>query len=134
MDRSKWNDRKELKKFGIGLAAILAVVATVQWIRGNGLFPWFYTGAGVILASGLAVPKLLKPLFILFYHIGLVLGWFMTRLILTILYFFVITPIGRLTRLSGKKHLDTGFRDGSATYWIDRSESRDAGKSYEEQF
>ena len=134
MDRSKWNDRKELKKFGIGLAAILAVIATAQWIRENGLFPWFYAGAGLILASGLAAPVLLKPLFIIFSYIGLVLGWFMTRLILTILYFCIITPIGRLTRLSGKKHLDTGFRDGSSTYWIDRQDSRDNRKTYEEQF
>jgi len=134
MDRSKWNNRTELKKFGIGLAAILAVIATVQWIRGNGLFTWFYAGAGVVLASGLAVPMLLKPLFILFSFIGLVLGWFMTRLILTVFYFCIMTPIGRLTRLSGKKHLDTGFRDGSSTYWIDRSDFRDRRQTYEEQF
>jgi len=134
MDRSKWNDRRELRKFGIGLAAILLVIATVQWIRGNSLYPWFYAGAGLVLASGLAVPILLKPLFILFSYIGLVLGWFMTRLILTIFYFLIITPMGRFTRLTGKKHLDTGFRDGSATYWIDRSDSREMQKTFEEQY
>ena len=68
MDKSKFNDKNEWRKFGIGLGIILSVIATIQLIIGRELYPYFY-GAGIfVLLIGLILPILIKPLFILFSY------------------------------------------------------------------
>ena len=109
MDKSKFNDKNEWRKFGIGLAIILAVIATVQLIIGRDLYLYFYIAGVLSLTIGLAIPILLKPIFILFSYIGFVLGWFMTRVILSILFYLIFTIIGVASKLFNKTFLDIMF-------------------------
>ena len=74
MDKSKFNDKKEWRKFGIGVAAILAVIATIQLIVGKELFIYFYGVAVFFLFFGLLLPIIIKPVYILFSYLGFVLG------------------------------------------------------------
>ncbi len=125
MDKSKFNELKEWRNFGIGLGVILAVIATVQLIMKTPLqinnipvYVFFYGAAVLSFVLALVLPILLKPVYILFMYIGFGLGFVMTRLILGILFYLIITPIGWLGRLFGKRFLDTGFKRDRDSYWL----------------
>jgi len=134
MDKSKFKDQREWKKFGIGLSIILTILGTIQWIMGKSLFPMVYLTAGIVLASGLLFPLILKPLFILFSYIGFTLGWIMTRVILSVLFFLVITPIGLISRLLGKRYLQTNLGTNEPTYWNTHQEQTASKEHFEKQY
>jgi hypothetical protein len=136
MDKSKFNDRSEWRKFGIILGIILTVIATILLIKARPSYIYFY-GAGLFfIVTALTVPIVIKPVFILFLYIAHVMGWVMTRLILGILFYLVITPMGLLGRLFGKRFLDLKFPGKQESYWIETDQLiRDEGvNSYENQF
>ena len=125
MDKTKFNNRKEWKKFAIGVAIILSVISAVQWYLDIEIYPYFFGSAFIILLSGLLVPVVIKPLFIAFSYLGFVLGWVMTRVILSLLYYLVFTPVGLILKLTGKKVLDTSFRPEQKSYWIKRDKEQE---------
>jgi len=134
MDKSKFNEQKEWRKFGIGLGIILGAVGGVQLLKGHSLYPFFF-GAGALTAlAGIAVPILVKPVFIFFSYLGVVLGWFSTRVILAAVFFVLLTPISLLLRLTGKKFLPGRPDRGLPTYWIDRNKTYEQAESFETQF
>jgi hypothetical protein len=120
MDKTKFDNKKEWRKFGIGLGIILSVIATIQLIIGRELYPYFYGVGLIVFLVGLVLPILLKPVFILFSYIGFVLGWFMTRVILSVLFYLVFTTIGLILRLFGKHFLDIKFDKKADSYrwWL----------------
>ena len=134
MDTSKFKDRSEWRKFGIGFSIILAILATIQWIRGNSLFPAFFLTSGIILTSGILFPIILKPFFVLFSYIGFALGWIMTRIILTALFFLVLTPIGLISRLIRKRYLQTDIKTKENTYWKAHQKETASKKYFEKQY
>jgi hypothetical protein len=134
MDKSKFNDQKEWRKFGIGLGVILCVIAGVHLLKGHPGYRYFF-GAGALTAlAAIAVPILVKPVFIFFSYLGVVLGWFSTRLILTVIFFVLLTPISIILKLTGKKFLTIGADRTLPTYWIDRNKTYGQPESFETQF
>ena len=125
IDNSKFNNKSEHRKFAIGLAVILTVISAVQWYLHVAVYSYLLGAAGVILVVGLLTPVVIKPVFIIFSYIGFVMGWVMTRVVLSLLFYLVFTPIGLVLKLTGKKLLDTSFRDQRESYWIDRGKGQD---------
>ncbi len=134
MDKSKFNELREWRRFGIVLGIILAIIATVLLIKGKSTYLYFY-GAGLFsVLVGLVVPVIMKPVFILFLYIGHGLGFVMTRVLLSILYYLVMTPIGLIARLFGKHFLPVKFSGGESSYWLETSRIDDEKENYENQF
>jgi len=134
MDKSKFKDRKEWRKFGIGLSIILMIIGTVQWIIGKSLFPFVYLTAGIVFISGLLFPVILKPLYIIFSYIGFALGWVMTRVILSAFFYLVFTPIGLLSRLFRKRYLQMRFGSNDSSYWKNHREQTASKEHFEKQY
>jgi hypothetical protein len=133
MDKSKFDDKKEWRKFGFTVAAILALLATVNWIRGHHAYPVLLAaGGGLALAAGI-LPLVLKPVYILFLYLGEALGWFMTRVILSILFFVILTPVSWISKLTGKKYFAMRPNNSRESYWLDIDESSDVDH-YEKQY
>ena len=65
--------------------------------------------------------------------IAVVIGFFMSRVILSILYFLILTPLSVVSRLTGKKYLNLKFREPVETYWIKRAAITDKTR-YEKQY
>jgi len=137
MDKSKFNIKSEWKKFGIALGIILAIIATILLLKKKSIYIYFY-GAGLFfILAALTVPIVIKPVFILFLYIAFVLGWVMTRVILSILFYLVITPIGLILKLFGKRFLDMKFSRKEASYWIEsavKADKEEGIENYEIQF
>lgn len=139
MDKSKFGIKSEWRKFGIILGIFLAVIATILLIKARGGYIYFYGTGFFFILAGLVFPIVVKPVFKLFMYISFGLGWVMTRVILGILFYLVITPMALFGKLFGKKFLDLKFPGEQESYWIETNAfAQDEGKncvnSYENQF
>lgn len=113
-------DRRELRRFGLLMGGVVGVlfgaVLPLLWGRPLPLWPW-----GVAAAFGLAAlaaPAALGPVYRVWMKVGAVVGAFNTRLILGIVYYLVITPVGVFLRLARKDPLRRRPERGAETYRV----------------
>ena len=126
--------RGDLRRFGITMCIALAVLAALLFWRGKEIYVYIGLLSPVFLILGLAAPVVLRPVHKVWMSLAHVLGWIMTRVILSLLFFLGVTPVGVLGRLFGKKFLDTTMRDSRETYWIPRDHADESPARYEKQF
>lgn len=111
---------RALRSFGVVVGGIfLAIVAFVAWRRGFVLTPVLRglgVVAGVLVLVGLFAPRALKPAHTAWMMLALVLGFVMTRVILTVIYYLVFTPTGLLMRALGRDPMQRQL--GGESYWI----------------
>jgi hypothetical protein len=134
MDKSKFGDRKELRKFAVGLGIILCAVGIVQLLKGRPAYPYFFAAGGLTALAGILIPICIKPVFILFSYLGAAMGWFSTRVILAGIFFLLLTPIALVMRLAGKKFLSMGTDRNLGTYWVHRNKTYRDPESFENQY
>jgi hypothetical protein len=121
--------RKDLRNLGLILFIALGIIGSLFWWKGRPSAPWFCTAALVLGLWGLVWPQGLHSLYRVWMGLAVVLNYFVSRLILTLLYYLVITPIGLLLRLLGRDPLDRKLKDRSS-YWHDQREpGNSAGRS-----
>ncbi|MFN3694383.1 MAG: SxtJ family membrane protein [Ignavibacterium sp.] len=125
---------KSVKKTGITVGIVLILISFILWWIGKSSFVYFSLAGGIfIILSYIAIP-LLRPFHKFWIGLSLVLGFVMSRIILTILFYFVVTPIGLLAKLVGKKFMPLGFDKNAATYWEKREKTVKTKIDYERQF
>jgi hypothetical protein len=114
--------RSELRRFGLVMGGACAAVGVlVLWKTGLPPSAWAWTFAILTVTFALAgslVPAILRPVYLAWMTIAIALGFVMTRVILTIVFFLVITPIGIVMRALGKDPLTKGPDDSLDSYWI----------------
>ncbi len=126
LELPKWGsvDARQLRRFGLELGGLLVVLALGTIAAHRGLSPGARTpallGVGIALAVlGWLAPPALRAPWWAWTALGAVLGAVTTRVVLTLAFFFVVTPVGVLLRLRGWDLLDSqGTR---ASYWVARS-------------
>jgi len=112
--------RVELRKFGVTVGAALLILAGLLFWKQRPSFIYVAGGGGLLAALGLLAPILLKPLHKIWMSFAVVMGFVMTRVILTLIYFGLFTPIALLLRLLGKDVLEERWDKSAATYWVRR--------------
>ena len=115
MDRSA----KALGRFGFILGGMSILVGLLLIARHRTGLPLLIIGV-LLVAAGFFAPNTLKYLHAAWIGFSLLIGWVVTRVILTIVFFLVVTPIGLLQRLAGHSPLELGFRTATHSYWQPR--------------
>lgn len=115
-------EKRELRKFGLIMAAAFIVLSGLIALRGSGA--WVYTAmaAGAFLLCGLAAPALLRPVEWAWMKLAHVLGFVVTGVLLTIVFFTGVTLTGLVMRLLGKTPLKLDFSGEDESYWIEVEE------------
>ena len=98
--------KKDIRGFGITIGIIFLIVAGFLFYKENDSFQLFIYIAGSFMSLGFLVPIILKPIYLVWMIFAVILGWFMTRFILSLLFYLVITPIGLVLRIMGKDLLE----------------------------
>ncbi|MGD8443202.1 MAG: hypothetical protein PVI94_06865 [Desulfobacterales bacterium] len=113
---------REIRKFGaIGLIFFGTLLAVSIW-RDKTLLTVFF-GLLAVLSSGFVLmPVLLKPIYIGWLKIAHFIGSKVTILILTIFFYFVMTPAALLKRIFGGRPLPVKPDPDAETYWVTRTE------------
>ena len=126
--------KSELRKFGITIGIVLGLLGMWFLWRGKGGSYSLLVSSIVFLSLAFICPLLLKPVQKLWMSLAVLLGWLMTRVILIILFYLVVTPTALLARLCGKDFLNTKLDRNAKSYWITRKVTTSDKKSYENQF
>jgi hypothetical protein len=138
---SLWNDIKEIKSSAQELRSFAFVMAAASAVLGAILLWKPRPGAVycaelslLFLITGILIPRILKPLQKCWMGLALTIGWGMSRVILTVLFCLIITPIGLFLRLTGKDLLDRKPNEKKATFWSDHVITIEDKTRYEKQF
>ncbi|MBI4707350.1 MAG: sxtJ [Candidatus Omnitrophica bacterium] len=130
------SEKSDLRKFGLSVGIVLGLLGGLFWWRDKAFYIYFAVVAVFLISSGLVIPSILRPLQKAWMTMAVVMGWFMTRVILSVLFFLVITPIRFIAKLSGKDFLDRKFSkdDKKSSYWLLRDRAVVEKSRYEKQF
>ena len=126
--------KTELRRFVVTIGIILLLVAGFLFYKEKESFQIFLYIAGTFIGLGLIIPIILKPIYIAWMTFAVVLGWFMTRVILSLLFYVIITPIGLIMRAFGKDFLDIKKLALKGSYWNQRDSNFEKNQNYEKQF
>jgi hypothetical protein len=110
--------QRELRKFGLVMAAALAVVAALLLWRHRPAWPYLAGAAVVLGVLGLAAPGLLRPFEKAWMTFAGWLSVVMTYVVLTLAYVLVVTPLGLLRRLGGRDPLRLKLDRKAPSYWV----------------
>ena len=98
-------DKKGLRKFGITTGVIVVVIFALffPWVLDLESMPkWPWILAGLLWVPALLVPNALRPVYTTWMKIGHAIGWINTRIILGVLFYALVLPMGLIMRLFGK--------------------------------
>lgn len=122
------------KKFGLFFAAIFFVGFGYSFYRNFQLLAVF-SGLASVGFFGLAtcLPHTLRPLNLLWYRLGNLLGLIVSPLVLGIIFFVLLTPLAVLLRLAGRDALALKKFDRNS-YWVNRDPVGPDPESFKDQF
>ena len=110
------------RSFGILFCIVFAIVALWPVMSGGSLRIWPIPISLIFLVLGLLNSKLLNPLNFAWVKFGELLGRIIAPIVMAIIYFMIVTPIGLFMRLIGKDFLNTKFSNDNS-YWIKRQKN-----------
>jgi hypothetical protein len=108
------------RSFGLVFAVVFAVVGLLNLHGAGSYWPHWLGAAALFVLLALAAPGLLAPPNRLWAKFGLLLHRIISPVILAILFYGCITPIGYLMRLTGKDPLHLRCEADTQSYWIVR--------------
>ena len=125
----------ELRRFGLTVGGMFLLFGSVSRWRGHIYPPVVFWTAGVLLVTpALLAPAVLEPVRRGWMRFGMAVGEVNGRIILTVMFFLVIAPLGLLLRAFVRDPLDRSFDDGKASNWIKRTSAPVDRTRYEQQF
>tara|TARA_Y100001958_G_scaffold111205_1_gene78587 strand:- start:5365 stop:5775 length:411 start_codon:yes stop_codon:yes gene_type:complete len=127
------NSNKDIRSFGITMGVILFIISGLLMYYDKDSYQLFVIIASTFIGLGFILPILLKPIYFLWMIFAAILGWVMTRVILSLVFYLVITPIGLITRILGEDFLALK-KSQSDSYWNHRDSSIELSQDYEKQF
>ena len=107
------------RSFGVVFFIVFLLIGLYPLLKGNDLRIWSLIISFIFLALGLINSRILTPLNRLWFKFGLLLGKFISPIIMGIIFFIVVTPIGIIMRLFKKDLLNLKFNE-KETYWIEK--------------
>lgn len=111
---------RELRQFaltvGPAVGIIFGLLQPWLWSGHYPLWPWLITGG--LTATGLFKPALLSMLYRVWMSLAAALGWLNTRILLGIVFFVIMVPIGLIMRLAGKDPLAQRFDRDDVSYRV----------------
>lgn len=118
--------QKSLRKFGILVGIVFSLLSSWMAYKNQYAVVRLIIGTiGVLLLSfGLVLPKVLKPVYKIWMGSAFAMGWVVSRAILLVAFFVLITPLGVAGRMFGKQFLDIKKNDQRENYWIKRKKDK----------
>ena len=126
--------KKDLRKFGLTVGSVLVLIAVVLFYFEKSSSVYFAVIGAVLILTAVIYPKILKLLNKIWMGLAIILGFVMSRVIIAILFYLVLTPIGLLAKLFGKKFMDLKYNKSAESYWEKRSIKEKKQLDYERQF
>ena len=119
---SSYNDIKisSNRSFGVVFFIVFLLIALYPLLNNNEVRLWSLIISVLFLILGLLNSKILSPLNKIWFKFGLLLGKIISPIIMGVIFFSVVTPIGFIMKLLGKDLINLKFNN-QKSYWIEKS-------------
>ena len=107
------------RSFGIVFFVVFLLIAFYPLTYSGEIRLWSVIISLILLSLGLMNSKILTPLNKLWFRFGIFLGKIISPVIMGIIFFLVVTPIGLIMRLLGKDVLNLKYSENKS-YWIEK--------------
>lgn len=111
-------DKKGLRNFGLLTGTIIAVLfgLLLPWLRSYSPPRWIWVVSGVMWSWSFLAPATLNPVYQIWMRIGLIIGWVESRIILSLVFYGLVVPMGILMRLGAKDPMNSKFNTHLKSY------------------
>lgn len=130
------SDRTEQRKFGVVVGIAFLLFGLLRWwLHSFEQVPTLFFGLGsTLIVLGIIAPPVLKPVFVLWIKLALVLNWIMTRVFLGIAFYLMITPVRWIIHFFGDDPLKRAYLPADASYWEDPNPQPTNGEEFRRMF
>ena len=111
------------RNFGLVFFIVFLIVSIWPLTYDEPVRFWSVIISSVFLILGLMNSKLLTPLNKLWFKFGMILGAIVSPVVMGVVFFLVVTPIGLIMKIMGKDLLNKKYDNKKSTYWIKRDTS-----------
>lgn len=122
------------RSFGVVFAVVFSLIGLWPLLHGNGPRAWALLLAVAFLGLGYLAPQVLRPLNVWWFKLGLLLGRIVAPVVMTLLFFLVVTPTAVIMRALGKDLLKLKLDPAAKSYWIERTDNDQPAGSMRNQF
>ncbi|MGB7243396.1 MAG: SxtJ family membrane protein [Sulfitobacter sp.] len=122
------------RSFGLVFCIVFLIVALWPLMGGGAIRIWSTLVAGVFLILAFVAPNILKPLNVAWFKFGLLLNKIVSPIVMGLIYFLTVTPIGLYFRARGKDLLNQKLDPSVESYWIEVDEEYASKTSMKKQF
>jgi hypothetical protein len=116
------------RSFGIVFFIVFLLIALYPLIYSGEIRVWSAIISLILLALGVLNSKILTPLNKLWFKFGIFLSKIISPLIMGIIFFLVVTPIGLIMRIFGKDVLNLKYNKNQS-YWIEKKDPKSKMKN-----
>ena len=114
---------KQLRSFSVITVAGFLLIALIAWHKNSLAVAAVVLFLSILIVLAQFYRPLLRQLYRWWMGLSSILGWLSSRIILTLIFYLVFTPITVLLKLVGKSLLDLHFPDTRNTVWQKRVKS-----------
>ena len=115
-------EKSSNRSFGIIFFIVFLLISFWPIMDGQALRAWSLVVSLIFLILGILNSKILTPLNLAWIKLGEILGRFIAPVVMAVIYFLIVTPIGLFMRIIGKDLLNIKFLQNSS-YWIKREKN-----------
>ena len=127
-------DKPTLRKFGLIMGSFFLIVATALFVKHRqSVLPAAIIALAFFLIA-ISIPTLLKYLYIVWMKLAFILSWFNTRLLLCVIFYLVLSPVGLIMRIFRVDFLERRFNPSLDSYWKAREKKQPLPEDYTKQF
>ena len=127
--------RGALRRFGLVLAALLALLGGYLWyVEAVGIAQLVHAASLVLLGTGLALPIALKPIYFPYMWLARIVAFVNIHLLLGLVFYTLFMLIGLGMRLLGRDPLDRKIAPDAESYWQRRAPSLFPRDHYHKRF
>ena len=121
-------NRSSNRSFGLVFFIVFILIGIYPILHQESLRIWSIIIAVLFLILGLFNSKILTPLNRIWFKFGIFLGKIISPLIMGIIFFLVVTPIGLIMKILGKDLLNLKFNKNKS-YWIKKNDLKSKMKN-----
>lgn len=123
------------RSFGIVFGCFFLILAGLKfWAHPNNWVYVWLAASVLTFAIAFMAPHVLRPFNTIWFRFGLLLHKIVSPLIMGLLFYLVVTPIGWIMRARGKRPLNLAFDPAATSYWIDRKPPGPEPGTFQNQF
>ena len=120
-------DANGLRRFAFTMCAVICLLfgLAIPFLFGHSWPIWPWIVGMILVVWGVLIPLTLRPIYHIWMRFGLIMSRITTPLILGILFYVVLTPVGLIMRIFKNDPMARKFDNTQSTYRVIRDESID---------